>query len=224
VPVRFENCTFDSEKRELTRDDVVEHLSPKAFRLLEVLLERRPNAVSRKELHELLWPSSHVEDATLNGLVAEVRGAIGDSARTPRLVRTIPVFGYAFSGAAMDVPAATAPPGRTCHVFWLGRRFDLNEGENVLGRGSDSTVWLDDDTVSRRHAVIRIDASGNAELVDLGSKNGTILHGRRLRGSETLEDGEEFLLGSVALRFRRSGDAVSTRSAHRSPRGPARPR
>jgi DNA-binding winged helix-turn-helix (wHTH) protein len=224
VPVDFENCAFDSETRELKRNGVVEHLSPKAFHLLEVLLERRPNAVSRKELHQLLWPSSRVEDATLNGLVAEVRQAIGDDAKTSRLIRTIPVFGYAFCGAVTDVPAATSRPGRNCHVFWLGRRFDLAEGENVLGRGSDSTVWLDDETVSRRHAVIRIDASGNAELVDLGSKNGTILRGRRLRGGEKLEDGEEFLIGTVPLRFRRSGDAVSTRSAHRPPRGALRPK
>src|SRR5262249_37324477 len=146
------------------------HVSPKAFRLLEILLERRPKAVSRRQLHRLLWPDTFVADATLNSLVAEVRAAIGDESRSARLIRTVPVFGYAFSGEAKSESGAAGPAGVACRILWAGRRYDLGPGDNVLGRGPEAAVSLEDDErVSRRHALLRIEADGSATLEDLKS-------------------------------------------------------
>ena len=61
-----------------------------------------------------------MSDATLTSLIAELRAAIGNDARTPRLVRTIHGYGYAFCG---DVVSETASPtrepdrGRSYHII-----------------------------------------------------------------------------------------------------------
>src|SRR6202162_3037657 len=98
--VVFGDCTFDSETRELFRGAAAVRLSPKAFRLLELLIENRPRALSKQELQEKLWPKTFVSEANLASLAAEARRAIGDTARGSRLLRTVYGFGYAFSGEA----------------------------------------------------------------------------------------------------------------------------
>ena len=91
-------------------------LSPKAFQLLELLLDRRPEAVAKTELLERLWPETFVSDASLHNLVAEIRAALGDAPRAARYIRTVPRYGYAFHGDARPAPAvaisrpATARP------------------------------------------------------------------------------------------------------------------
>ena len=73
-----------------------------------------------------------MSDATLTSLIAELRAAIGDDARTPRLVRTIHGLGYAFCS---DVVSETASPTREPD---RGRsyRIILGEREIALSRGS----------------------------------------------------------------------------------------
>ncbi|MEP6470666.1 MAG: FHA domain-containing protein [Acidobacteriota bacterium] len=208
--VQFGDCVLDSETRELTRLGERVHLSPKAFRLLELLLERRPKAVSKEQIHGLLWPRTFVEDTALTTLVKEARAAIGDNARAPRFVRTVPAFGYAFSGEA-ERERGKALTGISCRVVGQGAEVTLAEGDNILGRGEESVLWLDDETVSRRHARIRV-GDGKALLEDLSSKNGTFLRGERLEGPAELNDGDEFCVGVVSLRFRRHRTPDSTRS------------
>ena len=146
VRIRFGECVFDSDTRDLTREGSPVHLSPKAFRLLEVLLERRPKAVSRRALHRLLWPDSFVSDAARNSVVTEARAAIRDDSRAPRLVRTVPVFGYAFSDQATEAGGVKGPRSApSCRVIVAGQNHDLTEGENVLGRGPDVAVSIDDE-------------------------------------------------------------------------------
>ena len=85
----FEGCVFDTQARELVRAGKPVSISPKAFGLLEVLVQRRPGAVSKDELHKFLWPDTFVSDANLPNLVAELRSALGDTARSPRIIRTV---------------------------------------------------------------------------------------------------------------------------------------
>lgn len=206
--VQFGDCVLDSETRELTRLGERVRLSPKAFRLLELLLERRPRALSKEELHGLLWPRTFVSDTALTTLVKEARAAIGDNGRAPRFVRTVPAFGYAFSG---EVRREKVASGTSCRLVGQGSEVTLAEGDNILGRGEESVLWLDDETVSRRHACIRV-GEGKAVLEDLSSKNGTFFQGERLDGPTELQDGDEFCVGVVPLRFRRYRTPDSTRS------------
>ena len=76
---------------------------PRRSSSCSLLLENRPRALSKAELHERLWPSTFVSDATLTSLVAEVRAALGETAGHGRFVRTVHRFGYAFKGTATEL-------------------------------------------------------------------------------------------------------------------------
>ena len=69
--VSFGPFTLDVETRQLLRDRerVPVHLSPKAYDLLCVLIEARPKAIAKADLHERLWTSTFVSDATLASVV-----------------------------------------------------------------------------------------------------------------------------------------------------------
>jgi DNA-binding winged helix-turn-helix (wHTH) protein len=211
--VRFGEFSLDTESRQLLEGGAERHLSPKAFELLSLLLEHRPRALSKVELHERLWPSTFVSDATVTSLVAEVRAALGEKARNGRFVRTVHRFGYAFKGTATELtPRIQAPADRArCWIVWAWGQVALSDGEHLLGRDSDVAVWLESPTVSRHHARIRV-AGANASIEDLLSKNGTYLHGERLTTLAQLTDGDEIRLGSVQVTFRRPGTSGSTQT------------
>jgi DNA-binding winged helix-turn-helix (wHTH) protein len=211
----FGMYVLDPERRQLFRGGEPAHLTPKAFELLLQLICARPRVLSKGDLQERLWPDTHVVEANLPNLVAEVRTALGDDARSPRFVRTVHGVGYAFCGEAVDDMPTPAPEAERPFVYrlvWDGGVVALAEGEYVLGRHSESIVPIEADTVSRRHARLRI-ADGKAVLDDLGSHNGTFARGDRLAGPTVLADGDSFKMGSVALVFRvfRSTAAPETR-------------
>jgi DNA-binding winged helix-turn-helix (wHTH) protein len=208
VRVRFGKCLFDAEAKELHRDGVPQPVSLKAFQFLELLLQERPRAVPKEEIHERLWPTSFVSDASLARLANEVRAAIGDDAKDPHYVRTVHRFGYAFSGEAVpETGAGTAPAW--CRLIWADRSIPLAAGENLLGRASDVRVVIDLARVSRHHARIVVEG-GRAVLEDLGSKNGTSLRGQPLTAPTELADGDEICIGPALLVFRTSAGNSTT--------------
>jgi DNA-binding winged helix-turn-helix (wHTH) protein len=209
--VRFGDCLLDASARELRKAGQPVHLPPKAFQLLELLLSRRPRAVSKAEIRDTLWPQTAVGGSSLARVVVELRSAIGDDARHPRLLRTVHGFGYSFSGETVLEPAPGPEPldALACRLVWGEREIALVEGEHVLGRAPDAAVFLDSTSVSRRHARIVVSA-GRATLEDLGSKNGTWLGGRNLTRPSELTDGDVITVGSVVLKFRAARVAVST--------------
>ena len=213
--VQFGKLTLDTESRQLRHGDTERHLSPKAFELLRMLIDCRPAAVSKAQIHERLWPATFVSDATLTSLVAELRSALGEKARGGRFLRTVHRFGYAFHGAVTEVTSRPEPTARArCWIIWDSGQVPLDDGEHLLGRDRDVVVWLESPTVSRHHARIRVDGQ-TVTLEDLGSKNGTYLRGDRLAAPSPLTDGDEFRLGSVPLKFRLLGTSSSTQT-HRS--------
>lgn len=206
MQVRFNDFTLDTDTRQLHQGAGERHLSPKAFDLLRLLVENRPRVVSKAELRQQLWPSTFVSEATLNSLVAEVRDALGETARGGQFVRTVHRVGYAFSGAATEVGsrAPSVDDRIRCWLIWEAGQVALRDGEHVLGRDADAAVWLESPTVSRRHARINI-VDGVATIEDLGSTNGTYVGGRWLATPAALMDGDEIRLGSVVVKFRRVG-------------------
>ena len=216
--VRFRDCVLDSEARELVRAGKPVHLSPKGFDLLLLLLDRRPAAVPKSEVHENLWRGTFVSDGTLTSLVAEVRSAIGDSDQT-RQIRTVHRFGYAFAGAAETWEAEKRPRPEFAYRLLgpLGREVALCDGETIVGRDPLSTVFLDDASVSRRHARIRISA-GKATVEDLHSKNGTSLAEKKIAGPHALHDGDVLGFGSIHLTYRVFPLSGSTETAGQTSR------
>ncbi len=211
MTIRFGDFEFDPDTQKVRRDGVELGLDPKAFGLLGILLSRRPTVVRRKELHERLWPHTFVTGANLGAVVSQLREALGDEGEDG-LIRTVHGFGYAFQADAIDEaePLATTDLGPT--VVWQGVTFSLGQGENVLGRVEDGAVFVDEASVSRRHACLAVNGE-KATLEDLGSRNGTWLGTKRLTAPASLGDGDSFRLGSALLEFRNPARAGSDRVA-----------
>ena len=212
--VAFGEFVLDSETRELLRSGRAVHLSPKAFQLLEVLVDNRPKALSKDELHDRLWSDSFVVEANLANLVVEIRAALSDNPRSPRYLRTVQRFGYAFHAVAAEAAPGPAGPRRAAafRLSWKGGRAVLVEGEHVLGREPGLDLSFDSTTVSRRHARVRVEG-GEVTIEDLGSKNGTFVNDRRVGEPTPLMDADEIRLGSFRLKFRRLATAAATETA-----------
>src|SRR5215831_2989052 len=132
----FGDWVFDGGAREVRQAGKRVHVPAKTFRLLEVLLERRPDAISKEELGEMLWPGVFVSDGNLARLVWELRELIDDDAQEPRFIRTIHGFGYAFGGdVSGDGPTIGAPSsGIVFKLILRDREVTLHDGENIVGR------------------------------------------------------------------------------------------
>lgn len=214
--LRFGSFTFDGGRKLLFDGARPVPLSPKAFRLLELLLERRPEAVSKEEILSAVWPDVVVSEASLQVLVADLRKALGESARTSSVVRTVFGFGYAFDGVveerASAAPEARPPVAR--HLLVRGETvFELAEGTTVVGRDEECGVCLPDSSVSRRHAQLSV-TGDVVVLADLGSKNGTFRNGTRVTEPVPLEAGDVVGFGVLRLEYRcrAAGPGASTRT------------
>ena len=218
--VAFGDCSVDLETRELFRKEKPVHLSPKAFRLLELLLAGRPRAFSKAEIHQKIWPEAFVSEATLASLIAEIRDAIGEDGKDARYIRTVHGFGYSFAGAASDTPREPPAGSESCwRLLWEGREISLREGETVLGRDHLAGIRIPSESISRRHARIVV-AGSAATLEDLGSKNGTWLRGKKVGEAMELRDGDSIRLGSVAITLRVvSGEGSTATEIGPSPAG-----
>jgi DNA-binding winged helix-turn-helix (wHTH) protein len=214
--VSFGEFVLDVHARELRRRDQPVLLSPKAYQLLEVLVQHSPKALSKSVLQEQLWPDTFVVEKNLVNLIVEVREALGEDASHPRFVRTVHRFGYAFRSAEAEPPAKQSVRREAARfrLVWAGGRIGLAEGEYVVGRDPDLELFVDAPDVSRHHARIRI-AGETASIEDLDSKNGTYVADRRIQAAAQLLDGDSIRIGSVQLTFRavRNRGSTETRQA-----------
>jgi hypothetical protein len=80
-----------------------------------------------------------------------------------------------------------------------GEQFPLERTQTTIGRTPDCDIFLDDVTVSRRHAIVAKGA-GTFTLEDLGSLNGTFLNRHRIEQAD-LENGDEVQIGKYRLIF-----------------------
>jgi len=206
---RFGEFVLDLSQRQLLRNGQGIHLSPKAFELLSLLVDRAPAAVSKEDIVRIVWPGVHITDGSLTNVIAEIRATTGDLARQPRFVRTVHGYGYAFCGELVqDVPAVM---GGAWHLAVAGRRYALADGANLLGRDPAATIPIDHASVSRRHAQVSL-AAGRPTIEDLGSRNGTFLNGRLVEAPTALNDGDVIRLGPVTIVVEGSLRAGSTES------------
>jgi DNA-binding winged helix-turn-helix (wHTH) protein len=215
VRIRFGDCLLDGDTRELSRDGKRVHVEPKAYKLLEILLTSRPKALSKDELQDQLWPDTFVSERSLARLVDVLRDCLGDEAKNSRYIRTVHGFGYAFCGEAVPekAPRAADDSGSDfhCRVVWGDREIALESGENLLGRDPSAAVWIDLNSVSRRHARIVIRGE-SAVLEDLKSRNGTYLDDQLIEAPSRLVNGSRIKIGAAKLVFRCHRGLGSTQS------------
>ncbi len=120
----FGHFVLDSDARELLRDGEAVHLSPKAYELLEALVENRPKALSKSALHDLLWPNTFVVETNLANLVVgdsrRDRGQTAPASVSPHRLR----LRLCLSGPRRRCPAPLVPaagrvrPGGVHRLIW----------------------------------------------------------------------------------------------------------
>src|ERR1700676_4355961 len=107
--VSFGVYEFDSRARELRREGMRVRLEGQPVAILQMLLDRPGELVSREELQKKLWPGDTFVDFehSLNAAVKRLRAALNDSADQPRYIETLARRGYRFvapvSGTAAEL-------------------------------------------------------------------------------------------------------------------------
>jgi DNA-binding winged helix-turn-helix (wHTH) protein len=197
MALRFGAFVFDAGARELRRDGTLVPLSPKGFRLLELLVEARPNPVPHETLYAALWPDVVVEPGNLHTLVSEVRAATSHDA-----IRTVHRVGYAFAAAG------TVEDTVRFSLLLGGEEIPLRSGENGIGRDPRDVVVIHAPDVSRHHAKLIV-SGATVMLEDLGSKNGTFLGTTRVTRCE-VRPGDEILIGTTRMRLVRVSALATT--------------
>src|SRR5688572_30619594 len=108
--IRFGVFELDTGSGELRKHGLKIRLPAQSFQILNLLLSRPGEVITREEIQRVLWKSDTFVDFDLglNSAVRKLREALDDSADSPRFIETLPKRGYRFI-ASVSVPAA-APP------------------------------------------------------------------------------------------------------------------
>jgi DNA-binding winged helix-turn-helix (wHTH) protein len=110
---RFQGFEVNLSESELRKDGSLIHLQEKPFRFLVMLLENAGRVVARARLREGLWPADTFVDfdRNLNAAVKRLREVLGDSARTPQFIQTLPRKGYRFIAPVERIGGRSTEPG-----------------------------------------------------------------------------------------------------------------
>ena len=124
TPFRIGDWTVDTIANAFERGDERVQVEPKAMQVLAVLVEHAGEVVSKDILFERVWDGRFVTDDVLTGAVGQLRRALGDDARSPSYIQTVPRRGYrliakveAIDSEPPEAPASAAP-------WWRRRSFD----------------------------------------------------------------------------------------------------
>ena len=210
--LRIDGCEIDCDRRRILRHGAEQPLPRKAFDLLLVLLEQRPKVVTKDVLIKRVWPDAFVADANLAILIGDVRAALGDDAKEPRMIKTHHRVGYSFAAEVIEVAAAQHRGQPTFVLEAAGRRILLFEGAVTLGRDGSCDIVINDPSVSREHAVLTV-TEGQLTVADRDSKNGTRVDERRIGDETAVQPGQRIRFGSIELFVldpRTSGDTTVT--------------
>ncbi|MFZ0393066.1 MAG: winged helix-turn-helix domain-containing protein [Terracidiphilus sp.] len=108
--LRFEDFELDVRAGLLCRQGVRLRLRGQPLQVLEILLERAGDVVTREELLSRIWPADTFVDFdhSLHNAIARIREVLGDSAENPRYIETLPRRGYRYIGPVEDAQAPSA--------------------------------------------------------------------------------------------------------------------
>ena len=100
---RFGEFTLDANQKVLLRDGKPLLLAPKVLETLLTLVQKGGRITEKEELMARLWPDTYVEESNLTYTIVQLRKTLGDDARRPRYIETIPKRGYRFIGDVQEV-------------------------------------------------------------------------------------------------------------------------
>jgi pimeloyl-ACP methyl ester carboxylesterase/DNA-binding winged helix-turn-helix (wHTH) protein len=144
---------LDSATGQLKRGNTVVPLAPKAFTVLQHLVARQGQLVTKDDLLEVAWSDVHVGDGALKVCIREIRRTLQDDPRTPTYIETAHRRGYRFI-APVSVEAAAPPPGMSLASTGsavsvlsvpethYARSGDVNIAYQVVGSGPRDLVFI----------------------------------------------------------------------------------
>src|ERR1700676_182423 len=115
-----------------TGDDQRIRLTPKAFAVLRYLVEHAARLVTQDELLNALWPDTFVQPEVLKSHILDVRVALGDRAKDPQFIETLPKRGYQFIAPVRDAPTPKELGVEFHSRKLVGRNTQLGELRNCL--------------------------------------------------------------------------------------------
>ncbi len=221
---RLGEWLVDPASCRLTRASREVALEPKVMELLVFLAECPGRVAIKSDILAMVWSDRFVVESVLTRAVSLLRGALGDNAREPTYIETIPRRGYRLI-APVEWLEPMAPVGRRASTTrrpadaaWSLQTDDgpvwLPQGATIIGRGPENDVVLPSSDVSRRHARIHV-AGERATMEDLGSKNGTLVNGEPAMRPVALNDLDVIVLGTVRLIVRAATATAETETAKR---------
>jgi len=105
---RFKSFRLDVTERQLLHDNAPVTLTPKAFDLLALLVERSGHLVEKDELLETVWPDSFVEEQNITRIIHTLRRLLGEGHNGDKFIETVARKGYRF---VADVTVDREPDG-----------------------------------------------------------------------------------------------------------------
>jgi pSer/pThr/pTyr-binding forkhead associated (FHA) protein len=141
--------------------------------------------------------AAEVEREVTTTISLGVRPVVDGQVNLDTLIQSLDVDNQS---VVAQVLAATEPTALLLVLKGAGRgnRFMVNKSGSTIGRATDSGIFLDDVTVSRKHATITFDQGFN--FTDAGSLNGSYLNNERATIS-VLKSGDEIQIGKFHLVF-----------------------
>jgi len=162
VCYRFAEFTLSPARRVLLRGDREAPLIPRYLDLLILLLDRRHEAVSRRDIFDRVWSDVVVSDGALSQAVRTLRRTLGDDSREPAFIRTVSRHGYRFVFADV-VEAPDEPPARVLPREPGGDATGDDPFEPLLERLLRPAV--DDDVEDAREAAETLHLLGTEEAL-----------------------------------------------------------
>ncbi|HEX7794330.1 MAG TPA: winged helix-turn-helix domain-containing protein [Vicinamibacterales bacterium] len=108
---RFGDFILSPRRRTLFCQGVEQPLIPRYFDLLVFLVERRHEAVHRRDIFDRVWNDVVVSDSALSQAIRTIRRTLGDDSREPRFIRTVSRHGYRFVFAEVVEEEDDGPAG-----------------------------------------------------------------------------------------------------------------
>ncbi len=140
---------IDLQNEQLWREVEEVHLTPKAFAVLRHLLLHAGQLMTKEALLAAVWPETYVSEAALVVCIRELRQALGDQARAPCFIETVPRRGYRFiapiATVPRDLPPLVAPATRLSSRSCVGREAELTQlqqGYTTALQGIPQVIFL----------------------------------------------------------------------------------
>ena len=203
-------------------------LIPRYFDLLVFLVERRHEAVHRRDIFDRVWSDVVVSDSALSQAIRTIRRTLADDSREPRFIRTVSRHGYRFVFPDVVEEAdddAWPPPAPVPSAVDAVSEVAIDPFEPLLQRVTADTSTAGDEEEQREAAEL-LHALGTSEaLLRLGTRPRHAIARALLRDTrwETAEAGPVPILGQpspittaralVSLRLRRAARLVAARWA-----------